>query len=164
MNLYPSFKSPVIALLAFLISFPALAQKPTWVPVAELLLGSMGNSDAHQMAEVLNRCTALNMTLSALTASESPETSQGYENQALHLIQNGIMIEMNSEKQRTGVDPDVELLSGHAVDAVKEMLTTYNQWMDDNYTDSGSFFNDDLEIEMKSCELATKLVLQMSSR
>ena len=164
MNLRPVFKLSIASLLAFFMSFSAYAQKPTWVPVAELLLGSMGNSDAHQMAEVLNRCTALNMTLSALTATESPEISQGYENQALHLIQNGIMIEMNSEKQRTGIDPDVELLSGHAVDAVKGMLTTYNQWMDDNYTDSGSFFNNDLEIEMKSCELAIKLVVQMSSR
>jgi len=35
----------------------------------------MGNADAYQMTEVMNRCTALNMNLSALTASESPEIS-----------------------------------------------------------------------------------------
>ena len=147
-----------------LASLPAAAQKPTWVPVAELLLGSMGNADAHQMAEVMNRCTALNMTLSALTASESPEVSEGYENQALRLIQNGIMIEMNTEKLITGIEPDIELLSGIAVASVKEMLGTYNQWLEDNYDASGSFFNNDLEIEMKGCELATKFVMQMSAR
>lgn len=151
--------------LATLLHAPGLfAQEPTWVPVAELLLGSMGNSDAHQMSEVMNRCTALNMTLSALTAQDSPEVSKGYENQALHLIQNGIMIEMNTEKMLTGIEPDIEVLSVVAVDAVKGMLTVYNKWLEDNYAVAGSYFNNDFEIEMKGCELATKFVLQMSSR
>lgn len=145
-------------------ALPAFAQKPTWVPVAELLLGSMGNADAHQMAEVMNRCTALNMTLSVLTATDSPEVSKGYENQALQLIQNGIIIEMNTEKLRTGIEPDVELYSENAVVAVKDMLTVYNQWLEDNYNEAGSYFNNDFEIEMKGCELATKFVLQMTSR
>ena len=145
-------------------SLPAFAQKPTWVPVAELLLGSMGNADAHQMAEVMNRCTALNMTLSALIAKDSPDVSKGYENQALQLMQNGIMIEMNTEKLLTGIEPDVELLSDTAVVAVKSMLGTYNQWLEDNYDEGGSYFNNDFEIEMKGCELATRFVLQMSSR
>ena len=147
-----------------MMTLEAAAQRPEWIPVAELLLGSMGNSDAVQMAEVMNRCTALNMTLSALTAGESPEISEGYENQALHLIQNGIMISMNTEKERTGQEPDLELLSGNAVESVREMLGTYNQWLEDNYNDHGSYFNNDLEIEMKGCELATKFVLQMTSR
>lgn len=150
--------------LAASIVLPAQAQTPSWVPVAELLLGSMGNSNYSQMAEVMNRCTALNMTLSALTANDSPDVSAGYENQALTLIQNGIMIEMNSEKERTGLEPDLDMVSGLAVDAVKGMLSTYNQWMDENYADSGSYFSSDLEIEMKGCELATKFVMQMSAR
>lgn len=143
----------------------ALAQTtPGWVPVAELLLGSMGNSDATQMAEVMHRCTALNMTLSALTASDSPEISEGYEHQALQLIQNGIMIQMNTEKLRTGIEADIEQQSGIAVDAVKNMLLVYNQWMEANYQDNGSYFSNDLEVEMKGCELATRFVLQMSAR
>lgn len=161
---YSKYKLLSVALSACLAALPALAQKPTWVPVAELLLGSMGNADAHQMAEVMNRCTALNMTLSALTANESPEVSRGYESQALQLIQNGIMIEMNSEMVSTGVEPDVEVVSGTAVDAVKAMLTVYNQWLEDNYNEAGSYFNNDFEIEMKGCELASRFVLQMSSR
>jgi len=36
--------------------------------------------------------------------------------------------------------------------------------MEDNYNDAGSYFNNDLEIEMKGCELATKFILQMSPR
>jgi len=146
-----------------LVAVEAAAQKPAWVPVAKLLLGSMGNSDAHMMAEVMNRCTALNMTLSGLTASESPDVSQGYENQALHLIQNGILIELNSEKQETGIEPDIDKLSDVAVEAVKDMLSIYNQWLNDNYDDAGSYFNNDFEIEMKGCELAAKFVLQLSS-
>jgi hypothetical protein len=147
-----------------LLTTTALAQPPGWVPVAELLLGSMGTSDPGKMAEVMHRCTALNMTLSALTASDAPEISEGYENQALHLIQNGIMIQMNTERLRTGLDADVEQQSGIAVDAVKGMLATYNQWMDENFEDFGSYFSNDLEIEMKGCELAAKFVLQMSAR
>lgn len=158
-----SLSTPALCLTACLVT-PGLWANPEWVPVAELLLGSMGNSDAHQMAEVMNRCTALNMTLSALVAKDSPEVSQGYENQALQLIQNGIMIEMNSEKLRTGLEPDLELLSGNAVDAVKGMLGTYNQWLEENYTAGGSYFSNDLEIEMKGCELATKFIMQMSAR
>lgn len=147
------------------VAIPAsAADQPAWVPVAELLLGSMGNADGHQMAEVMNRCTALNMTLSALTAQESPEVSRGYENQALQLIQNGILIEMNSEMELTGIEPDLELVSGNAVASVKEMLGTYNQWMEDNYEDAGSYFNNDLEIEMKGCELATRFIVQMAKR
>ena len=146
-------------LLLSLFSLAVSAQKPNWIPVAELLLGSMGNADPHSMAVVMNRCTALNMTLSALTASESEEISQGYENQALRLIQKGIMLEMNSEKERTGVEPDLESVSDQAVSDVREMLGTYNTWLDENYAEAGSYFSDDLEIEMKSCELATKIVM-----
>jgi hypothetical protein len=135
------------------------AQKPNWIPVAELLLGSMGSADPDKMAEVMNRCTALNMTLSALTSNESAEISQGYENQALRLIQNGIMIEMNSEKERTGIEPNLEQVSDLAVSDVKEMLGTYNTWIDENFAEDGSYFSNDLEIEMKSCELATKIVM-----
>lgn len=152
------------ATLAASLVAPGLSASPEWVPVAELLLGSMGNSDAHQMAEVMNRCTALNMTLSALVANDSPEVSKGYENQALQLIQNGIIIEMNTEKLRTGVEPDLELLSGNALDAVKGMLGTYNAWLEENFSAGGSYFTNDFEIEMKGCELATKFVLQMSAR
>ncbi|MGY8788819.1 MAG: hypothetical protein ACKVKR_00685, partial [Pseudomonadales bacterium] len=115
------------------------------------------------MTEVMNRCTALNMTLSGLTATESPNVSKGYENQALHLIQNGILIELNSEKELTGIEPDIDRLSDVAVESVKSMLSIYNQWLNDNYDDAGSYFNNDFEIEMKGCELAVKLVLQMSS-
>jgi len=151
--------------LTSLLTSPTLfAKKPAWVPVAELLLGSMGNADAHQMAEVMNRCTALNMTLSALTAQESPDVSAGYENQALKLIQNGIMIEMNTELQRTGMEPDMEILSENAITAVKAMLGTYNLWLEDNYNEGGSYFNNEFEIEMKGCELATKFVMQMARR
>ena len=151
------------ASLIALLSPLAWAQTPGWVPVAELLLGSMGNADATKMAEVMHRCTALNMTLSMLTANDSPEISHGYENQALQLIQSGIMIQMNTEKLRTGLEADIDQQSGIAVDAVKGMLTVYNQWLDDNYQSNGSYFSNDLEIEMKGCELATKFILQMAS-
>ncbi len=157
-----SFSIP--CLLATVLSFPAYAQKPNWVPVAELLLGSMGSADATQMTEVMNRCTALNMTLSALTAQDSPDLSAGYETQALQLVQNGIMIAMNTEEMLTGIEPDIETLSVLAIDAVKGMLGIYNQWLEDNYSIAGSYFNNDLEIEMKGCELATKLIAQMSPR
>ncbi|MDG2176776.1 MAG: hypothetical protein P8M72_11690 [Gammaproteobacteria bacterium] len=150
-------------MLATTCSIGVFAQKPAWVPVAELLLGSMGNADAHMMSEVMNRCTALNMTLSGLTASESPDVSQGYENQALHLIQNGILIESNSEEQETGIEPDIDRLSDVAVETVKDMLSIYNKWLNDNYDEAGSYFNNDFEIEMKGCELAAKFVLQLSS-
>ena len=167
LSMFQSIRKVLIlaaASLTGVITLPANAQTPGWIPVAELLIGSMGNSNYHQMVEVMNRCTALNMTLSALTAKDSPEVSQGYENQALTLIQNGIMIEMNTETALTGLEPDIDDLSGKAVDAVKGMLATYNQWMDENYDDSGSYFSNDLEIEMKGCELATKFVVQMSAR
>jgi|OM-RGC.v1.040125340 hypothetical protein len=32
---------------------------------------------------------------------------------------------MNTEKLRTGIEPDLELLSGNTVASVKEMLGTY---------------------------------------
>lgn len=159
-----------VRLFTFLTSFVCLfsagafAQQPNWVPVAELLLGSMGNSDASQMSEVMNRCTALNMTLSVLTASDAPDLSRGYEDQALSLIQNGILIEMNTEKLVTGIEPDVEILSTHAVEVVKGMLGNYNEWLENNYSLNGSYFDNDFEIEMKGCELASKFVMQMSSR
>ena len=163
MNPVRRFVNKAALCLAACLAAPGLSASPEWVPVAELLLGSMGNSDAHQMAEVMNRCTALNMTLSALVANDSPEVSEGYENQALQLIQNGIMIEMNTEKLRTGIEPDLELLSGNAVDAVKLMLGVYNEWLEENFTAGGSYFTNDFEIEMKGCELATKFVKQMAS-
>lgn len=157
------FLNKLTIFMACCLTAPSLTASPEWVPVAELLLGSMGNSDAHQMAEVMNRCTALTMTLSALVANDSPEVSKGYENQALQLIQNGIMIKMNTEQVRTGIEPDLELLSDKAVGDVKLMLGVYNEWLEENFTEGGSYFTNDFEIEMKGCELATKFVLQMAS-
>lgn len=150
------------ASLLCLVTLNVSAQEPTWVPVAELLLGSMGKSDASQMTEVMHRCTALNMTLSALSEEASPLVSKGYEEEALQLIQHGILIAMNSEKLLTGVEPDIEILSEVAVKEVKIMLGIYNKWLEANYKDNGSYFNSTLEIEMKGCELATRFIKQLA--
>jgi len=62
------------------------------------------------------------------------------------------------------MEPDMEILSENAITAVKAMLGTYNLWLEDNYNEGGSYFNNDFEIEMKGCELATKFVMQMARR
>ncbi|MDT8398820.1 MAG: hypothetical protein RQ899_09415 [Pseudomonadales bacterium] len=163
MSQFRSKKSLSLLLTSFFVlaTSTTLAQTtPSWVPVAELLLGSIGQSDATRMTEVMHRCTALNMTLSALTADDFPEISEGYEHQALQLIQNGIMIQMNTEKLRTGIEAVIEQQSDLAVGAVKNMLAVYSQWLEDNFQDKASYFSNDLEVEMKGCELATKLILQ----
>jgi len=151
------------ALLFCLCTLPAAAQKPAWVPVAELVVGSIGHADPARMSLAMSRCTALHMTLSGLLAENSPELSKGYQEQALKLIQSGILIEMNSEKLKSGIEPDVTSLSDSAVALVKELMSGYNDWLNANYDLNGSYFDPDFEIEMKGCEVASKFVRQMSS-
>lgn len=155
----------LLIVLSCTFSFSVAAQKPQWTPVAELLIGSMGQKDVHKMSEVMHRCTALNMSLAALLAEDSPGRSQGFEAEALKMMQSGILIEMNLEKERTGEEPTFESQSSVAVMAVTKMLDTYNTWLGDNYdNNSGSYFNDDFETELKGCELASKLVGPMSGK
>ena len=152
-----------LLLAGCLAALHANAQKPEWIPVAELLVGSMGHADPGRMTEVLNRCTALNMTLSGMLAEDSPDMSEGYQNQALKLIQSGILISMNTEKEVSGIEPDINLFSDNAIATVKGLLPNYSAWLSNNYDDNGSYFDNDFEIEMKGCELASKLVSQMTA-
>lgn len=161
-------KQLLVLMFLFLIgsgvSYSAVADQPNWVPVAELLISSMGESDAVKMSEVMHRCSALNASLAALLGDASPERSQGFQDQSLKMIQNGILIQANLEKERTGIEPDIDVHSGTAVIAVKKMLLSYNTWLDENYIAYGSYFDKDFETEMKGCELASKFVGSLSDK
>ncbi len=148
-------------LLVLLCSPPLLAQKPAWTPIAELLVGSIGEADPVRMSSVMTRCTALNMMFAGLATDISAEKSQHFKDEALRHIQRGIRIESKLAQASTGQEADVEVLSGAIVAKVKVMVAGYNQWLDHNNTTSGSYIDKDIEMEMNSCQLASRLVTQM---
>jgi hypothetical protein len=140
-----------------------LADRPTWIPIAELLVGSIGEADPVRMSDVMSRCSALNMTLAGLADSYSPEMSETYQNEALRLIQHGIMIESNMAKSRTGFEADIPTLSDAAVEKVKLLLEGYSLWLDDNIATSDSYFSKEFDMEIDSCRLASRMMNQMAA-
>ncbi len=152
-----------VLLLGAMAGPAALAEKPTWTPIAELLVGSLGESDPVRMSDVMTRCTALTITLASLAADFSPEMSDLYRKEADRFIQNGVLIESNLEKELTGKDADIDAVSNLLVAEVKGMLTGYNDWLDDNNSTSGSYLNNEIELEMDSCHLASRLAEQMQA-
>ena len=150
-----------VACVILFASNAALADKPAWQPVAEILVSSVGLSDPTRLSDVMNRCTALNMTMSSLVSEDSPDLSQSYKSVALNLVQSGIIIESRLKKEMTGEEADVDALVSTAIATVRELLHGYSDWLDDNYAHGGSYFNDEFETEMKACQLASRLVIQM---
>ena len=150
---------PLMAVTTFLLlgPFPVLAQKPAWTPIAELLIGSLAESDPVKMSDVMTRCTALNMILAGMNTDVSPASSQLYRDEAYRLIQLGVLIESHLAKDLTGLEADIQALSNAAVGEVQTILVGYNQWLDENIAVEGSYFNKDIDAEIDSCQLASKL-------
>lgn len=143
------------------VSLPVLAQRPAWTPIAELLVGSIGEADPVRMSNVLSRCTALNILFAGLASDSSDELSEGYQHQAHLLIQHAVLIESNMERQRTGVEADIAGLSTMIVARVDDMVDGYDHWLDANLNADGYYINQDIRLELDSCRLASQLVGQM---
>jgi hypothetical protein len=143
------------------LSAAVQAERPVWRPVAELLIGSIGESDPVRMSDVMTRCTALNMLFAGLSEDFSPDMSRGYHEQARRMIEHGVLIETNMEEERTGQDVDISALSVVMTERVKGMLQGYSDWFDANLTADGIYINKDIELEMDSCKLASRLVSQL---
>jgi len=152
-----------VVLAVISVSAPVLAQKPTWTPIAELLVGSIGEADPVRLSNVMSRCTALNMMFAGMATDISVEKSQHFKDEALRLVQHGILIETRLAKDSTGQEADVELVSGAMLAKVRTLIGGYNQWLDHNNLAFGSYIDKDIEMEMNSCQLASRLLTQMQS-
>lgn len=151
-------KLSFILLLAVLAtSTHALAQKPAWTPVAELLVGSISESDPRRMSTLMSRCTALNMVLAGL----APERSEQFRDEALRFAQRVIILESRLARQLTSTDPDMHLLNASIMERVKGMAGDYNQWMDHNGSTNGALIDKEVELEMSSCQLASRFLGQL---
>ena len=144
-------------------SSTVFASKPEWIPVAELLVGSLGTSDAAQMSDVMSRCTALNMILSGMAADFSPDAAAHYRNEAHKFIQNNVLIESEMARQETGVEADIPALSNAAIEEVRGLVTGYNDWLDHNIANGGSYFDKDIDMEIESCQLASKFAARLNA-
>jgi hypothetical protein len=161
-----SFRLPALAVSVVLSlgAAPVMADRPEWKPIAELLVGSLGRQDAESLSDVMTRCTALSMTLSGLTSDFSPEMSQLYRDQANRFIEHSLRIESIDHKARTGEDIDVGALEEATLDELKTLMLGYSEWMDQNIADGGSLFDKEIELDMESCQLATRLVSQTTGQ
>lgn len=148
---------------SLLISSSAVASKPDWTPIAELLVGSLGTSNPAQMSDVMSRCTALTMILSGMASDFSPDMAEHYRSEAHMFIQNNVLIESQIVETETGDDADIPALSDAAIAKVKGLVDGYNEWLDDNIAGSGSYFNKEIDMEIESCKLASKLTAQMNA-
>lgn len=147
-----------------LLSSTSQASKPDdWTPIAELLVGSLGTSNPEQMADVMSRCTALTMILSGMAADFSPDMAEHYRSEAHMFIQNNVLIESQIVEINTGTDADIPALSDAAIAKVKGLVDGYNEWLDDNIAGSGSYFDKEIDMEIESCKLASRLTAQMNA-
>ena len=60
-------------------------------------------------------------------------------------------------KETTGVEADIAALSSAAIEEVKGMLSGYNLWLDENIAAEGAYINKDIDMEIDSCQLASRL-------
>jgi hypothetical protein len=149
-------------ILSLLFALPlAYAQRPEWKPIAELLVGSIGESDPVRMSDVMTRCTALNMLFAGLSRDLAPDMVQHYQNEAQTLIEQGVVLESNMVKQRTGEAADISALTVTMQERVKGMVRGYNDWFDANKVSDGFYITKDIELEMDSCKLASRFVHQL---
>lgn len=125
--------------------------------MAELLVVSIGEADAAGMVSVMNRCTALNITLAGMLSEYDPAMSAHYESEALAMMQHGVLIDSRLIEE-TGLEPDIPALSSATIDKVKLLLGGYSEWMDDNLANGGTYFTREIEMEMDSCNLAAKFI------
>lgn len=158
----PHSAAAALLLSASLGSLPAQAEKPVWVPIAELLVSSLSESDPVRMSDVMTRCTALNMILAGMAATESSEDAERYQNEAKRLIQNAVLLDSRLVKELTGAEADIPSVSDATIAEVKGHVSGYNDWLDDNMAKGNSWFNRDFELEMESCSLASRFIAQMS--
>jgi len=161
----PLFSPRLIPIAVATVLRPGLAQadpqRPTWKPIAELLIGSIGEADPVRMSDVMTRCTALNMLFAGLAEDFSTDMSRGYHDEARRMIEHGVLIESNMEQERTGEEADIGALSVVMTERVKGMLKGYSDWFDANLSADGFYINKDIELEMDSCKLASRLVSQL---
>jgi hypothetical protein len=157
------FKRLAVFTLLLPASYNAVAQRPAWTPIPELLVGSLSASDATRMSDVMSRCTALNILFAGLAEDFSKDMSQNYENTARQMIEHGVLIESKLEEERTGEKADVTVLSGVMVQRVSGMLEGYSAWLDENKAAEGFSINKDIELEMESCKLASRLMNKMAA-
>lgn len=157
----PRCASACLLLLGAAWTFPAVAEKPVWTPIAELLVSSLSESDPVRMSDVMTRCTALNMILAGMASSDSEESATSYQNEARRLIENAVLIDSRLVKEMTGEDADVPAVSEATIAEVKGLVNGYNDWLDDNMATGNSWFSKELELEMESCSLASRFVAQM---
>ncbi len=153
----PSQQALLVAALLLFGAIPVMAQKPAWKPIAELLVGSLGESDPVRMSDVMSRCTALNMILAGMATDISPDMAQSYKDEAHRFIQHGVLIDSQMAKETTGVEADIAALSSAAIEEVKGMLSGYNLWLDENIAAEGAYINKDIDMEIDSCQLASRL-------
>ena len=143
-------------------ALPAFADKPAWKPMAELLVVSIGEADPAGMVHVINRCTALNITMAGMLSEYSPDVSAYYEAEALSMMQQGVLIDSRIKEEASGEEIDISSLSSATIDRVKTHLSGYSDWMDENMASGGTYFNDEIELEMDSCNLASKFINGMN--
>jgi hypothetical protein len=159
---HPSLRMLAFALLACATS-SAIAEKPQWTSIAELLVGGIGEADPVRMSNVMTRCTALNMIMAGLAADSAPDVSQHYQQEAHRLIENAVLIDSRLEQEATGADANVAAVSNAAIEEVKGLVDGYNQWLDDNLVTGASIFSGELTLEIDTCRLAGRLVAQRTS-
>jgi hypothetical protein len=156
-------RGPVLAtaLMLSINAAPALAARPVWTPVAALLVGSLSASDPQRLSDAMIRCTALTMNLSEVSSEFSAEMAQLYRSQANRFIEHALRIESQRHRERTGEELDRTQLELNTLAKLKPMILGYSQWMDQNIVDGTSLFDKELEMDMKSCELAMRFITQL---
>lgn len=145
-----------LLIIFYVCSSQAFADKPEWPTIAELLVNSLGNSDPILLSTVMSRCTALTMTLSSLASVVSPQMSSSYRNEANLFIGNALQIEtaLLENFEPTLINEDA--ISMLVVERVKAMVQSYQDWLDYNSVESGSYLDDEISLEVDSCHLAAK--------
>jgi hypothetical protein len=149
-------------LLGLLLSSFAFAQKPDWVTVSSLMEANIKEDDLTYLGHALNRCAALNMSLSRITVSSSPERAASLDQIALSDLQASIFVSVIIQRQRSEIEPVMEQHSERAQKAIVTFYDMYNNWLDDNYIKTGSYFIEDQSFteEMNECNSVVDVVAQ----
>jgi hypothetical protein len=148
-----------IILLCF--SVAVNAQQPNWVSLTDTIDEALDESNPEPSKQIYlyQRCAGQQLAMSSIVAEASEELERQFIAASTILSQAAAMVRYGLAAERTGTTPDLENISEVSLKVVMEFYELYMSWLNGNYLNQGSYYENDLEfqLEMELCSSVTEL-------
>ena len=148
-----------IILLCF--SVGTYAQQPNWVSLTDTIDEAFDETNPEPSKEIYlyQRCAGQQLAMSAIVAEASEELERQFLISSSVLSQAAAMVRYRLAAERTGTTPDLENIAEVSLKVVTQLYEQYMSWLNGNYLNQGSYYENDLEfqLEIEYCSAVTGL-------